>query len=57
MLRHTLIKYDSLWRETLGFPRPSTKWGFASANRLLLSVQPDDSASTTEFVVCSYDAA
>jgi hypothetical protein len=27
MLRHTLIKYDSLWRETLGVPRPSTKWG------------------------------
>ena len=57
MLRHTLIKYDSLWRETLGVPRPSTKWGLRQRYRPLLSVQPDDSASTTEFVVCSYDAA
>jgi hypothetical protein len=27
MLRHTLIKYDFLWRETSDVPRPSTKWG------------------------------
>jgi len=27
MLRHTLIKYDALWRETLGVPCPSSKWG------------------------------